>query len=209
MLTRIPKLRANTKLIISALTAVVSISARGALRNLSGIAALIAGWSTIGSAQFITADDVPVRAVHLYSIEVSNEPLIDNWQVIEGEFSDIDRIIIGLDAAVFAGSTVIEYTLWITYEARRWLSFDREGMIRLTIDGHTSIMESISRAQPSIPSGRMIERFEFRISKDQLDAVLQGTDVSLIITLGNATATRQLRSEEKESLRGFRHQVGE
>ncbi len=53
----------------------------------------------------------------------------------------------------------------------------------------------------------MTEKFEFRIPKDQLDALLQGTEVSLTITLENGAAMRQLRSEEKESLRDFSSRV--
>ncbi len=126
----------------------------------------------------------------------------------EGDFSDIDRITIGLDAAVLEGTTAVtEYTLWIIYEGRRWLSYDPERVLRLTIDDSTSIMEMIRRPQPSIVGSRMTEKFEFRIPKDQLDALLQGTEVSLTITLENGAAMRQLRSEEKESLRGFRNRV--
>ncbi len=53
----------------------------------------------------------------------------------------------------------------------------------------------------------MTEKFEFGIPKDQLDALLQVTEVSVTITLENGTAMRQLRSEEKESLRDFRNRV--
>ncbi len=61
--------------------------------------------------------------------------------------------------------------------------------------------------QPSIVGGRMTEKFEFKIPKDQLDALLQGTEVSLTITLENGTAMRQLVSEEQESLKDFRSRV--
>ena len=187
---------------------VVRISATRVLRNCWRMVALIGGWSTIGSAQLLTEAHDPVRGVHLSSIEVSNGPLINSWRVTAGDFSDIDRITIGLGAAVFdETTTVTEYTLWIAYEGRWWHGFDPERMLRLTIDGSTSIMELIRRPQPSIVGGRITEKFEFRIPKDQLDALLQGTEVSLTITLENGTAMRQLRSEEKESLRDFRSRV--
>ncbi len=126
--------------------------------------ALIGGWSTIGSAQLLTEAHDPVRGVHLSSIEVSNRPLINSWRVTEGDFSDIDRITIGLGAAVFdETTTVTEYTLWIAYEGRRWHGFDPERMLRLTIDGSTSIMELIRRPQPSIVGGRMTDDGEVRV----------------------------------------------
>jgi len=183
---------------------VISTSERKLPRNLFGILALISGWSTTGHTQSPTAVDV-----YLSSVEISNKPLSGNWQVIGGEFSDTDRIRIGLDVAAFDGSSIIQYILWIAYEGRRWPSFDPERMLRLTIDDSTHIMELFRRTSPVLVGGQITDKFEFRVKEDQLNEILQGKDVSFTITSGNATATRELHSEEKETLRSFIRQVGE
>jgi len=147
--------------------------------------------------------------VYLSSIEINNEPLIDNWQVIGGEFSDTDRIRIGLDVTVFDGSSISQYVLWIAYEGRRWPKFDPERLLRVTIDDSTHIMELFRRTPPVLVGDQMTDKFEFRIKRDQLNEILQGKDVSFTVSLGNATATTELHSEEKETLRSFVRQVGE
>lgn len=150
----------------------------------------------------------PMRGVSFHSVEIDDSAL-NALDVIDGRFSEADRLVVGLSAMTFDGSDTVEsYVLWIRHEGRRWLDFELGNPVEITIDGESLALERLRAAQPFVgPSGRLFEKIEFALSEADLERMAASRDVAIVLRSGNGIVRKQLTADELAYLRTFGEQI--
>lgn len=167
-------------------------------------ASLLAGATAMAAVPRTEARD-PVRGVSFHSVEIKNAA-IRSLRVIEGDFSDADRLAVGLSALVFDGRDgVEEYILWLRHEGRRWLDFSAGDPVSIEVAGEPLQIEPLRALQPFVgPSSRLFEKIEFRLDPAILDRLTDGSDVRIRLRSGNGTVEAALSAQDIEEIRTFR-----
>jgi hypothetical protein len=117
----------------------------------------------LGQSRSVMQD--PGRGVTFQSIEFSDDRISD-LTVIDGEFSDSDRLAIGFSAAILDGAAdPYRYVIWIRHEGRRWLDTEAITPLELLVDGELVPLEYLRAPQPFVgANGLFYELIEREIS---------------------------------------------
>lgn len=145
-----------------------------------------------------------LRGVSMNSVLVSDEPVIA-LDVVDGEFSEVDRIAIGLSVMSSYGSKVVEdYILWVRHEGRQWLDAGLDGPVSIAADNNNLELSLLRSPSPFIgDGGRFFEKFEFRLTPESLDSILQSSSVTVTVRSDTGTVNKSLGEAEVEVMRQF------
>lgn len=150
----------------------------------------------------------PMRGVSFHSVELDDSAL-NALDVIDGSFSEADRLVVGVSAMTFDGSdTVDSYVLWIRHEGRRWLDFEVGNPVEVTVGGESLALERLRASQPFISaSGRLFEKIEFALSEAELLRIAASSDAAIILRSDNGIVRKRLTAEELAYMRTFNEQI--
>ena len=180
------------------------------LTSKSAVALGAALLSVSSSSQETAVTEVhdAVRGVTFYSVQLSEEA-VDEWELISGEFSETDRVRLGLSALVLDEvDSVEEYIFWVRHEGRRWLSFfDSEDSVTFVTNGQRVELEPLRRPQPFIQTGLLVEKLEFKLGADDLRALLENRDGTLTVRTATGVIEKRLNVEELTSMARLRDRV--
>lgn len=145
-----------------------------------------------------------LRGVSMYSVLISDEP-VRSLIVLDGEFSEVDRIAVGLSAMTYYGGNEIEeYILWLRHEGRRWLNTDIGVPVNVEADNRVLSLDLLRSPQPFIgEGGRFFEKFEFRVTLEDLEAVTSSQNVVVSFRSASGEVEKQLGESEIDSIRQF------
>ena len=148
--------------------------------------------------------------VTLHSIEL-DDALLNSLDVLDGSFSDTDRLVIGVSAIVFdVGGAVDEFILWMRHEGRCWLDIDMADGVVLAIDDRVVPLTELLASQPFIgESGELNEKVEFSIADSDLEAMIDSSEVSIELRSDNGIVRKRLSESELNSLAVFRQLITE
>ena len=134
---------------------------------------------------------------------------VNALDVVEGNFSDSDRLVTGLGAMTFDGTDAVDsYVLWLRHEGRRWLDFELGTPVDVTIDGKSLALDQIRASQPFVGGGgRFFEKIELELSAADLERVLESGDATIILSSATGTVRKTLTTEELELMREFAEKI--
>lgn len=146
----------------------------------------------------------PVRGVSFHSIEWSDQS-INDLQVLEGTFTDSDRLAVGLSAMVFDGETRIDpYILWIRHQGRDWLDYELAQSVQVMVDDHPLGLEKLRSPQRFMGAGDLAyEKLEFLASAEQVIRLLGATAAVISIRSSNGTVEKVISDQELARIRKF------
>ena len=150
----------------------------------------------------------PIRGVSFHSIEIQDSS-VNALDVIDGSFSDSDRLVVGLSAMTFDGTdTVDSYVLWIRHEGRRWLDFEFQAPIDVSVDGDSLALEQLRASQPFVgPAARLFEKIELQLSAANLLRIVGSSDAVITLRSGSGIVSKQLSEDELANMRKFSEQI--
>ena len=172
--------------------------------------ALVTGMLIAASALAQTRTEIrdPLRGVSFHSISLGNDP-VNSLAVLDGTFSDSDRLTVGLSVLVFDASHLADqHILWVRHEGRRWLDFGFGDPVVVEANGSKLALEPLRASQPSVGSGTLYEKIEFKLDQDDLAAIIESTHVKVRLSSGNGVVEKVLSAAEIASLAAFAAEVG-
>ena len=151
----------------------------------------------------------PIRGVSFHSVEIDDSSLAV-LDVVEGNFSDSDRLVVGLSAMAFDGSDAVDgYVLWIRHEARLWPEFALENPVDVVVDGEILRLEQLRATQPFVgAAGRLFEKIEFELSETDLMRLVASSDPVITLRTGSGIVRKHLNEEELANMRLFAEEIG-
>jgi hypothetical protein len=146
----------------------------------------------------------PVRGVSFHSIEWSDQS-INDLQILEGTFTDSDRLAIGLSAMVFDGETRIDpYIFWIRHQGREWLDYELAHSVRVMVDEDPLALVRLRSPQRFTGADEVAyEKLEFLASAEQMTRLLGATSAVISIRSNNGTIEKAISDEELARIRKF------
>ncbi|MDH3506982.1 MAG: hypothetical protein OEQ25_07560 [Gammaproteobacteria bacterium] len=159
-------------------------------------------------AQVRTELHDPIRGVSFHSIEIEDSS-VNALDVIDGSFADSDRIVVGLSAMKFDGTDTVEsYVLWIRHEGRRWLDFEFQAPIDVTVDGDSLALQQLRASQPFVgAAGRFFEKIELELSAADLRRLVASGDAAITLRSGSGIVRKQLTADELAHMEGFAEEM--
>jgi hypothetical protein len=139
----------------------------------------------------------PVRGVTFHSIELSDDR-INDLRVVEGDFTESDRLAIGFSAAVLKGSTEpYRYVLWIRHEGRRWLDTESSSPLELIVDGEPLPLMFLRTPQPFVgPGGLFYELIEREVTATNLERLIAASDTFVRFRANSGHVEKVISREE-------------
>ncbi len=172
-------------------------------------AALLGGLlTTSANAQYRSEMRDPVRGVSFHSMELSDQA-INDLHVLEGTFSDNDRLTLGVSARVFDGATEIDpYIFWIRHEGREWLDHALANSVQVVADETPLIFGQMRSPQRFTGAGDLVyEKLEFVLAADELSRLLNAERASISVRSNNGTVEKRILPEELERIRALNDSI--
>ncbi len=158
----------------------------------------------VAMAQARTEVRDALRGLSFVSEQLSDQQL-NELDVLAGQFPDSDRLAVGLSAMIYDNTdSPAEYVLWLRHEGRRWLTFSATAPVSLRVDGDSLSLDALRQSQPSVePSGRFLEKLEYRLTPAELATIGRGADVRLRLRSDTGTVEKRLSADERRQILAF------